>query len=155
MAVKVKKHLGNLVAQRIGINFQRYYVMKSGRPMTKEKELVHHNTRQQSKNALSIGRKIKTAMTNTVNNNILLMCARCNKPVDKLENDRDTFSCSSILTVFCHGEVGAFRIYDTDITGVDKMTVAESFQCVSIKRGESVRISKLIMPGTPLKETPR
>ena len=61
---------------------------------------------------------------------LVVMCAVCQKPVDRIEKSRDELTCCDVYTVWCHGETDRCEFPDearVDIGPNQKLTRGEAF----------------------------
>lgn len=65
-------------------------------------------------------------MANTING--ILFCAKCRKPVDRIENGYNPQTGDTVFTAFCHGETESCVLTEEDVRNAIQIDYALAFR---------------------------
>ena len=60
--------------------------------------------------------------------NGVLMCAKCGKPVDRVESGIDPMTGDYVFTAFCHGDTEASVLTRAEVVGASRIDYAVAFE---------------------------
>lgn len=67
-----------------------------------------------------------------------IVCAVCDRPVDKIETHRNIMTGDIVYNVFCHGETQEVVLGENDISFADRIELGKAFDYKALNGGRSL-----------------